>query len=391
MAQDYGEDVGEMLMQAIGNQTGRALERFIDNKARDWHKERLMESGRSEEEAEIEAEALASREQICLPFGTSNDAAYFAQVCRENGTFASALTDREGNGFIQFAEDDIKAIKECAPQFTEVMSMRQEQSIVERLENSRPVTAEQLAGLNEITRLPDLSFRHPEETKSREAVRTDRSDGGLNHTEAIREEVLDARDRCTDFNDFEQILARQGIGITTTRKGEVMFYEARRGEDGSLLPFGKDAQGRTDWAVGADTLSRKWDVDATHDWFEKNRPAPGKEVGDRSWRQERESQRTVDGALDNDGATPDLDQGVKSHDSIDTDDHTARIEHEGVGTDISPSMVRDAEDRAARSSDSGYSLSSVTREMREAKTELEAESGTPSHALDISNRMKPGR
>lgn len=170
-----------------------------------------------------------------------------------------------------------------------------------------------------------------------------------------------------------------------------MFYEARRGEDGSLLPFGKDAQGRTDWAVGADTLSRKWDVDATHDWFEKNRPAPGKEVGDRSWRQERESQRTVDGALDNDGATPDLDQGVKSHDSIDTDDHTARIEHEGVGTDISPSMVRDAEDRAARSSDSGYSLSSVTREMREAKTELEAESGTPSHALDISNRMKPGR
>ena len=82
MAQDYGEDVGEMLMQAIGNQTGRALERFIDNKARDWHKERLMESGRTEEEAEIEAEALASREQVCLPFGTSNDAAYFAQVCR---------------------------------------------------------------------------------------------------------------------------------------------------------------------------------------------------------------------------------------------------------------------------------------------------------------------
>lgn len=257
MAQDYGEDVGEMLMQAIGNQTGRALERFIDNKARDWHKERLMESGRSEEEAEIEAEALASREQVCLPFGTSNDAAYFAQVCRENGTFASALADREGNGFIQFAEDDIKAIKDCAPQFAEVMSLRQEQSIVERLENSRPVTAEQLAGLTEITRLPNLPFRHPEETKSREAFRTDHSDGNLNHTESIRDKVLDARNRSRDFNDFEQILARQGIGITTTRKGEVMFYEARRGEDGSLLPFGKDAQGRTDWAVGADMLSRE--------------------------------------------------------------------------------------------------------------------------------------
>lgn len=391
MAQDYGEDVGEMLMQAIGNQTGRALERFIDNKARDWHKERLLESGRSEEEAEIEAEALASREQICLPFGTSNDAAYFAQVCCENGTFASALTDREGNGFIQFAEDDIKAIKDCAPQFAEVMSMRQEQSVVERLENSLPVTAEQLAGLNEITRLPTLFVHHPEETKSKEAVRTDHSDESFNHTAGIRDEVLDARESCTDFNDFEQILARQGIGISTTRKGEVMFYEARRGEDGSLLPFGEDAQGRTDWAVGADTLSRKWGVDATHDWFEKNRPAPGKEAGDRSGRQERESQRPVDGALDNDGATPDLDQGVKSHDSIDTDDHTARIEHEGVGTDVSPSMVRDAEDCAVRSSDSGYSLSSVAREMREAKTELEAESGTPSHELDISNRMKPVR
>ena len=391
MAQDYGEDVGEMLMQAIGNQTGRALERFIDNKARDWHKERLMESGRSKEEAEIEAEALASREQVCLPFGTSNDAAYFAQVCRENGTFASALADREGNGFIQFAEDDIKAIKDCAPQFAEVMSLRQEQSIVERLENSLPVTAEQLAGLTEITRLPNLPFRHPEETKSREAFRTDRSDGNLNHTESIRDKVLDARDRSRDFNDFEQILARQGIGITTTRKGEIMFYEARRGEDGSLLPFGKDAQGRTDWAVGADTLSRKWGVDATHDWFEKNRPAPGKEAGDRSRRQEHEGQQPVDGALDNDGATPDLDQGVKSHDSIDTDDHTARIEHEGVGTDVAPSKVREAEDRAARSSDSGYSLSSVAREMRAAKTELEAESGAPSHEIDISNRMNPVR
>ena len=124
---------------------------------------------------------------------------------------------------------------------------------------------------------------------------------------------------------------------------------------------------------------------------QKNRPAPGKEAGDRSRRQEHEGQRPVDGALDNDGATPDLDQGVKSHDSIDTDDHTARIEHEGVGTDVSPSMAREAEDRAARSSDSGYSLSSVAREMREAKTELEAESGTPSHELDISNRMKPVR
>lgn len=380
MAQDYGEDVGEMLMQAIGNQTGRALERFIDDKARDWHKERLMEGGKAEEDAE----ALASREQICLPFGTSEDAAYFAQVCRENGTFASALTDREGNGFIQFAEDDIQEIKGCAPQFAEVMSRRQEQSIAERLERGHPVTAEELAGLNEITRLPNLSFRHPEEAKSRATVRADRSDGSHNHTESIRDKVLDARDRCTDFGDFEQILARRGIGITATRKGEVMFYEARRGKDGSILPFGKDAQGRTDWAVGADTLSRKWGVDATYDWFEENKGHKGRpEAG--------EEPVAADGAHDTDGRTPDADQDVRSHDGMDTDASTERIEREQNGTDVPPSEKQRESDQTSRQSARRPTLEEEAKLMREASKQPATRSSTRSREVSVSDRLRPVR
>ena len=51
-----------------------------------------------------------------------------------------------------------------------------------------------------------------------------------------------------------------------------MFYEARRDENGDLLPRGENENGLMDWSIGAKTLRDRYECDVTHDWFEKNTP-----------------------------------------------------------------------------------------------------------------------
>ena len=100
----------------------------------------------------------------------------------------------------------------------------------------------------------------------------DRVNDTYNHTEGIRDKVLNAREQCRDFDDFKELLAKEDIGVTESKSGELMFYEARRDENGEILPRGENEEGLLDWAVGAKTLANKWQCEATHDWFEKNTP-----------------------------------------------------------------------------------------------------------------------
>ena len=391
MAQDYGDDMGEMLFRALDRAFNHATYRYNDKQMKEWYKDKNEKEGMTSEEAALEAEAMASSEQVCLPFGSANDAAYFAQLCRENGTYAAALSDKEGNGYIQFSVDELSKVQNCVPQFSEVMTRLQEKEIADKLSTAKPVTAEKFAELTTISPLPDLSANvhqksSPEKTAG--AGREARADEpAINHTARIRDEVATARGQCRDFSDFQHILAAKGIGIAKTQSGEVMFYEARTGDDGKLLPFGNDAQGRRDWAVGADTLKQKWGIDATNDWFLKNIPraTPVKQP------QEAE-QEVSDGSLDADGATPDLNQGIESHDGMDTDATTMRLERELNGTDIAPSKVREAE-KSARSQDEGrgYSLSSEARDARAASKQLEKESGIAEREIDISDKLSPVR
>ena len=107
MAQDFGDDVGDMLLRNITRYSEKAigliLNEYFKSVIRDWQQAKLEEEGMSKEEAAIKAEVMASREHICMPFGNSTDAAYFAQVVRENGTYAAAMTDDNGNGYVQFS------------------------------------------------------------------------------------------------------------------------------------------------------------------------------------------------------------------------------------------------------------------------------------------------
>lgn len=554
MAQDFGDDVGEMLLRSISRYGEKAigliLNEYFKSAVREWQQAKFEAEGMSKEEAAVKAEAMASREHICMPFGNATDAAYFAQVVRDNGTYAAAMTDDGGNGYVQFAKDDIQKVQECATQFSDVMISLKCREISELITNGKPVTQDKFKNLKLIKDLPDLpktdgieydshditlipvairfndapdkveirtfseqdtanldidsqvffsgytqdeladmvgkdtgedftieSIGEPYQVKAMELhedVEKGHADKGesdvghnerqghdlandpYSHTGLIRDKVLAAREQCRDFEDFKAILAENGIGTRLNDEGELQFYEGRLGKDGEILDFVNG----TDWPVNAKTLAGdKWQCDATLDWFEKNTPkeptapehdstrevippqkdlnlicnavrgdleergiqtldrADGKMgfVVDQKYKQdvikavearfpsltpeelgiEFDNGRNdppnpptppaIDGSLDTDGRTPSLDQNIKSHDGMDTDTKTLKLEREQNGTDISPSMVRGQSDRSRES----YNLKSKADENRAASKQLSQTNDSPDR--DISDKFQQER
>lgn len=553
MAQDFGDDVGDMLLRNITRYSEKAigliLNEYFKSAIRDWQQAKLEEEGMSKEEAAIKAEVMASREHICMPFGNSTDAAYFAQVVRENGTYAAAMTDDNGNGYVQFAKDDLQKVRECTVQFSEVMTNLKCGEISELIANGKPVTQDVFKSLKPIKNLPDLpnvdgielnlrdvtlipvairftdtpdkvevrtfseqdtadldmdsevffsgythdeltdmvgkatgedfiveSVGEPYQVKARiieqesraadfpEQTYDDRVNDTYNHTEGIRDKVLNAREQCRDFDDFKELLAKEDIGVTEGKNGELMFYEARRDENDEILDRGPNKDGLMDWAVGAKTLRDRYKCDVTHDWFEKNTPKEptanetahevvppqkdlnlicnavrgdlkehGIETYDRpdgkmgflvdvkhkqdvikavetrfpghapeelgieffdhgpshgasleNVKDSREPQVT-DGSLDMNGSTPDINQGIESHDGMDTMVNTLRIEREQNGTEVSPSMVREQSDRSREK----YDLNSQAKECRAASKQLSQTNDYPDR--DISDKFQQER
>lgn len=456
MAQDFGDDVGERLFRIFGRAAENALREYLRERS---YQQRM--AGREETDATSKQEQTQP-DEICLPFGEQDDAATFANVCQENGVEVDALTDADGNGYVRFSTEDLERVQECSRYFADAMAQRKAEQIAEQLENAKPLTQEQIDSLTEVRDLtdlperddvardapaqeahepardetptddgPDLSSREQPSPAEEAQVRRAAVDE-VNRTQRIADRVREARETCRTYDDFRETLARDGVGITTTKDGENMFYEARRDGDGRLLPFGRDEQGKRDWAVGAKTLKARYDVDATHDWFEENTPKdPGngggpasamareperqpeqanvgparsnqpqyRADGDRSEsprvgpKPQNEPQVT-DGSLDTDGRTPDINQGIDSHDGMDTDTRTMRMEREQNGTDVAPSLVREEAEQSLEASHDdgrGYSLSSEAHDARVASRQLEVESGHTEHDLDISDKMSQVR
>lgn len=157
MAQDFGDDMGNALLNFVTRQTenylrfGRGRERAFD-----WWQRHYKKEGNTPEQAKAMAEKQSSREQVVVPFGTSEEAAYYAQVCRENGTYAAAYTDKQGNGFLAFAKEDAKTVAGYAPQFKDVMARLDEQRITDALNHAEPVNKKTMDSLTELTSYPDL-------------------------------------------------------------------------------------------------------------------------------------------------------------------------------------------------------------------------------------------
>lgn len=157
MAQDFGDDMGNALLNFVTRQTenylrfGRGRERAFD-----WWQRHYKKEGNTPEQAKAMAEKQSSREQVVVPFGTSEEAAYYAQVCRENGTYAAVYTDKRGNGFLAFAREDAETVAGYAQQFKDVMARLDEQRITDALNHAEPVDKKTMDSLTELTSYPDL-------------------------------------------------------------------------------------------------------------------------------------------------------------------------------------------------------------------------------------------
>lgn len=294
MAQDFGDDVGEMLFRFMERNAENLMQEYaktlVHQTVLGWYQARAERMGLSKEEAAYLAKAMANKEQACVPFGNKNDAAYFAQVCKENDVFAAALSDGNDNGYIVFVKDDLKKLQDCVPQFSEVMTTLKNREIAELLAKGKPLPNKPPKGFKLVKNMPDLP--HTENTREpdrdtrntppekdsigetptsnhSEQVVHDLANDPYNHTALIRDKVLAAREQCRDLEDFKVILAENGIGTRLNDDGELQFYEGRRGENGEMLEFDKSM----DWSVNAKTLAGdKYQCDATLDWFEKNTP-----------------------------------------------------------------------------------------------------------------------
>lgn len=389
MAQDFGDEMGDGLK--------RFLSRLLQDGFREWlyaHRQANgKDAGQRDDGAPPAPEGYeayeASSSVSYVPFGEAGDAAAFARLCQEQGVPAEPFEDRDGNGFVRVGNADLDRLGDLVPRFAEVAPQEAAERVARALDEARQLTPEDVRGLKAVTRLPDM------------ARGTEAAARAVNRTQAIADKVRSARHWCHTLDEFKDILARDGIGVTTTKDGENMFYEARKDADGKLLPYSREAR---DWAVGAQALKENYDVDATHDWFEKNTPKGGpgdppaaiavpdpepirasqtdvREPGDHE-------PQVADGSLDMDGRTPDLNQGIESHDSMDTDTRTMRLEREQNGTDIAPSEVREQTEQALADD---RSLASVERDCREASQHLEADRGGGARDIDISDKMSQVR
>lgn len=403
MAQDFGDDMGNALLNFVTRQTenylrfGRGRERAFD-----WWQRHYKKEGNTPEQAKAMAEKQSSREQVVVPFGTSEEAAYYAQVCRENGTYAAAYTDKQGNGFLAFAKEDAETVAGYATQFKDVMARLDEQRITDALNHAEPVNKKTMDSLTELTGYPDLpaedvtvipvTIRYkdaPEKTYDApgkdaparsDKVSTLRAEDTAIHTQNIRNAAQKAREDCTDFSDFERKMNAQGFGVTETSKGEVMAYEpASLNKDGSVPAY---ERGR-DWPVSAETLKNRYDLDVTHNWFEQNTPKDAGTLpdGDLAMQNARLAQEQMrdeqqmlepvasDGSMDNDGRTPDPNSGIESHDGADTDSRTAVMDVEQTGSEIRPSDIREEQQYDSES----YSLTGEARDMTAAKNQMDTE------------------
>lgn len=98
----------------------------------------------------------------------------FAKVLEQNRLHCTALTDKEGNGFVQFFVDDLDKIKRCVPEFADVLLRQQEWRLAQALA-ADPIDREAREGLTEAyAPSPEAARRAAQRATERAQERTAR-------------------------------------------------------------------------------------------------------------------------------------------------------------------------------------------------------------------------
>ncbi|MCD3460539.1 hypothetical protein [Streptococcus equi] len=379
MAQDFGDESGEMLLRALKRS---ALP--VSKKLFEYFKNQSTKQNTPTPEAPQvpnQVPSVQASGYLYLPFGSTDNTWNFVQECTKNNIDVIGLTDKNNHGFILFESHNYENIEKLVPFFLKENNIDIEAFI--RHQNSiEPMSEEKMMQKLSIID-PDggpngpnsgVLVRDPEPiikpelldlSSDKETTGTYELANPSSKTQWIANEVTLAQKQATNFEEFRSMLAQKGIGIATSVQGENLFYEARRANDGSLLPY---SHKQRDWAVSAETLKTKYGVDATNDWFNDKIPS-------------------TDGSMDSRGETADINQGIESHDGMDTNTSTLRVEREQTGTEVAPSVVRKNTEQATPR----YSLSSEAKSMRQASKQLSKEHGIEDKVTDISDKLNPMR
>ena len=101
---------------------------------------------------------------------------------------------------------------------------------------------------------------------------------------------------------------------------------------------------------------------------------------------------STDGSLDTRGETADINQGIESHDGMDTNTSTLRVEREATGTDIPPSQMKNQMRQSPEKAPRQFSLLSEANSARAASKQLAKEKGIKDVVKDIlSDKLNPIR
>ncbi|HEL0714398.1 TPA: hypothetical protein TUY03_000824 [Streptococcus equi subsp. zooepidemicus] len=379
MAQDFGDESGEMLLRALKRSAlpvSKKLFEYFKNQS-------TKQNTPTPEVPQVpnQVPSVQASGYLFLPFGSTDNTWHFVQECTKNNIDVIGLTDKNNHGFILFESHNYENIEKLTSSFIKENNINID-AFIHSLKSSIHVSEkEMMQNLSIINN----DYYSVDESLSREQLldvsgsisshdgidmealgtRLDKLNATDNKTQWIANEVALAQKQATNFEEFRSLLEKQGIGIATSVKGENLFYEARRANDGSLLPYSHEQR---DWSVSAETLKTKYGVDATNDWFNDKMPS-------------------TDGSMDSRGETADINQGIESHDGMDTNTSTLRVEREQTGTEVAPSVVRKNTEQATPR----YSLSSEAKSMRQASKQLSKEHGIEDKITDISDKLNPMR
>lgn len=67
MAQDFGDDVGDILIRAFSRGFNKVLYDLMSEYAKTWYREKNEKDGMSKKDADAQAEVMASRPHVCVP------------------------------------------------------------------------------------------------------------------------------------------------------------------------------------------------------------------------------------------------------------------------------------------------------------------------------------
>lgn len=379
MAQDFGDESGEMLLRALKRNALSVSKKLFEHFKNQFTKQNTPTPEAPQTPNQIPS--VQASGYLYLPFGSTDNTWHFVQECTKNNIDVIGLTDKNNHGFILFESHNYENIEKLTSSFIKENNINIDAFIHSLKSSIHGNEKEMMQNLSIID--PNggpngpnsgVLVRDPEPIIKPELLdlSSDKETTGIyklanssSKTQWIANEVALAQKQATNLEEFRSLLEKQGIGIATSVQGENLFYEARRADDSSLLPY---SHKQRDWAVSAETLKTKYGVDATNDWFNDKMPS-------------------TDGSMDSRGETADINQGIESHDGMDTNTSTLRVEREQTGTEVAPSVVRKNTEQATPR----YSLSSEAKSMRQASKQLSKEHGIEDKVTDISDKLNPMR